>query len=313
MHRTKEMLTLNNASEEGEFKDNPEVQTMRLRSVLCLPLIKQSSIIGILYLENRLSDEVFTSEKARMTELLASQAAISLENARLLDQMKKTEEQIKESLSEKEVLLREIHHRVKNNLQIISSLFRLQSAYIRDEYDMEIFKESQSRVRSMALIHERLYQSKDLAKIDFAEYTNKLVTHLLSLYAIHPEIITVDISVDDVFLSIDIAVPCGLIINELVSNCLKHAFPESTKGKIHIELHMAEDLPVQNEQSSNMVTLIVSDNGAGFPKDVDFRSTETLGLELVTTLVKQLNGTIELNRSRGTEFKITFPSLRLKR
>ena len=312
VHRTKEMLTLNNALEEGEFKDNPEVQTMQLRSVLCLPLIKQSSIIGILYLENRLSDEVFTSKKARMTELLASQAAISLENARLLDQMKKTKEQIKESLSEKEVLLREIHHRVKNNLQIVSSLFRLQSADIREEHDMEIFKESQSRVRSMALIHERLYQSKDLAKIDFAEYTNKLVTHLLSLYAIHPETITLDISVDDVFLSIDIAVPCGLIINELVSNCLKHAFPENTKGKIRVELRMAEDLPVQNEQSSNMVTLIVSDNGAGFPKDVDFRSTETLGLELVTTLVKQLNGTIEFNRSRGTEFKITFPSLRLK-
>ena len=178
---------------------------------------------------------------------------------------------------------------------------------------MEIFKESQSRVRSMALIHERLYQSKDLAKIDFAEYTKKLVTHLLGLYAIHPKSITLDISVDDIFLSIDIAVPCGLIINELVSNCLKHAFPESTKGKIRVELRMAENLPVQNEQSSNMVTLIVSDNGAGFPKDVDFRSTETLGLELVTTLVKQLNGTIELNRSRGTEFKITFPSLRLKR
>ncbi|MDL1967795.1 MAG: AAA family ATPase [Deltaproteobacteria bacterium] len=313
VYRTKEMLALNNASEEGEFKDNPEVQSMRLRSVLCLPLIKQSSIIGILYLENRLSDVVFTSKKARMTELLASQAAISLENARLLDQMKKTKEQIKESLSEKEVLLREIHHRVKNNLQIISSLFSLQSAYIMDEHDIEIFKESQSRVRSMALIHERLYQSNDLAKIDFAEYTNKLVTHLLSLYAIHPETITLDISVVDVFLGIDIAIPCGLIINELVSNCLKHAFPESTKGKIRVELCMAaENLHVQNEQSSNMVALIVSDNGTGFPKDVDFRSTETLGLELVTTLVKQLNGTIELNRSRGTEFRITFPSLRLK-
>jgi len=270
VHRTKEMLTLNNASKEGEFKDNPEVQTMRLRSVLCLPLIKQSGIIGILYLENRLSDEVFTSKKARMTELLSSQAAIALENARLLDQMKKTEEQIKESLSEKEILLREIHHRVKNNLQVISSLFRLQSAYIRDEHDMEIFKESQSRVRSMALIHERLYQSKDLAKIDFAEYTKKLVTHLLSLYAIHSETITLDISVDDVFLSIDIAVPCGLIINELVSNCLKHAFPESTKGKIRVELRMTEDLPVQNKRSSKMVTLIVSDNGVGFQKKWTF-------------------------------------------
>ena len=307
VYRSWETVILTNASEQGEFKDNPEVQALQLRSVLCLPLIKQSSIIGILYLENRLSDLVFTSEKARMTELLASQAAISLENARLLDQMKKTEGQIKESLREKEVLLKEIHHRVKNNLQIISSLFRLQSAYIRDEHDVEIFKESQSRVRSMALIHERLYQSKDLAKIDFAEYTKKLVTHLLSLYAIHPETITLDISVDDVFLSIDIAIPCGLIINELVSNCLKHAFPEGTKGKICIKLRMAKNLSVQKEQPDNIVTLIVSDNGTGLPKDLDLRSAKTLGLELVITLVKQLNGNIEFNRTGGTEFKITFP------
>jgi len=307
VYRTWETVILANASEEGEFKDNPEVQALQLRSVLCLPLIKQSSLIGILYLENRLSDLVFTSEKAKMTELLASQAAISLENARLLDQMKKTEEQIKESLSEKEVLLREIHHRVKNNLQIISSLFRLQAAHIRDKHDIEIFKESQSRVRSMALIHERLYQSKDLAKIDFAEYTKKLVTHLLSSYAIYPDAITLDVSVDDVFLSIDIAIPCGLIINELVSNCLKHAFPGGAKGKIRVELHTAKDLPVQNAQQGNMFTLIVSDSGVSFPEDLDFRSTETLGLELVTTLVKQLNGTIEFSRSGGTEFKITFP------
>ena len=310
VYRTWETVILANASKQGEFKDNPEVQALRLRSVLCLPLINQSSIIGILYLENRLSDLVFTSEKARMTELLASQAAISLENARLLDQMKKTEGQIKGSLREKEVLLKEIHHRVKNNLQIISSLFRLQSAYIRDEHDLEIFKESQSRVRSMALIHERLYQSNDLAKIDFAEYTKKLVSHLLSLYTIHPGNIALNINVDDVFLSIDIAIPCGLIINELVSNCLKHAFPGGTKGKIRVELRMAKDLPVQNERPGNIVTLIVSDNGVGFPEDLDLHNTETLGLELVITLVKQLNGTIEFDRSGGTEFKITFPSLK---
>jgi len=310
VYRTGETVILANASEEGEFKDNLEVQTLQLRSVLCLPLIKQSRLIGILYLENRLSDMVFTSEQAKMTELLASQAAISLENARLLDQMKKKEGQIKESLREKEVLLKEIHHRVKNNLQIISSLFRLQSAHIKDEHDIEIFKESQSRVSSMALIHESLYQSKDLAKIDFTEYTKKLVAYLLSSYAIYPETTTLDISIDDIFLGIDVAIPCGLIINELVSNSLKHAFPEGIKGKIRIELHMAKDLPVQNERSSNMLTLIVRDNGAGFPKNADFRSTETLGLELVNTLVKQLNGTIEFNKSAGTEFKITFPSVR---
>ncbi|MBU4345481.1 MAG: AAA family ATPase, partial [Proteobacteria bacterium] len=301
VRRTKKRVVLNNASEEGEFKDNPKVQKLGLKSVLCLPLIKQSKLIGILYLENRLSDSVFTPERTEMTELLTSQAAISFENARLLDEMRQAEDQIKASLNEKEVLLKEIHHRVKNNLQVIYSLLRLQSTHIKDKHDMEIFKESRNRVRSMAFVHEKLYQSEDLAIIDFAEYTRKLTTSLFHSYAAYPETITLEINADDVFLGIDNAIPCGLIINELVSNCLKYAFPGGKKGKICVELRSDKNL-----HACSKFTLIVSDNGAGFPKDLDFRNTETLGLQLVTTLVKQLKGTIELDRDDKTEFKITF-------
>ncbi|MBW1675579.1 MAG: GAF domain-containing protein, partial [Deltaproteobacteria bacterium] len=304
VHRTKEKVALNNASEEGEFKDNPEVQAMGLRSVLCLPLIKQSELIGILYLENRLSDSVFTSEKARMTELLASQAAISLENARLVDEMKKAKEQIKGSLQEKEVLLKEIHHRVKNNLQVISSLLNLQLGYIEDKHGIEIFKESQNRVKSMALIHEKLYESKDLSRIDFAEYIRSLATSLFRSYGVSPDAIILKINGDDVLLGIDTAIPCALIINELISNSLKHAFTASKEGEIRINLRSDND---------DKFILIISDNGVGFPKDLDFENAETLGLQLVITLAKQLKGTIELDTNNGTEFKITFAPIEIRK
>ena len=428
VHRTKKRVILNNALEEGEFKDNPEVQAMQLRSVLCLPLIKQTKLIGILYLENRLSDSVFTLEKTEMTELLTSQAAISLENAELVDEMKRAEQalrdsegklagivdsvtdsmtmlnkefnimwvndltkelfgpdlvgrkcyaafhgqdkpcepciakecfedgrvrkaemeitgvdgerraflatasvaarydddrpktvlelfhditdrrraedQIKESLKEKEVLLKEIHHRVKNNLQIIYSLLRLQSMRVEDKRDIEIFKESQNRVKSMALIHEKLYQSKDLSKIDFAAYTRSLTMYLIRSCSVNPGAITMDINIEDIFLGIDIAIPCALIINELVTNSLKHAFPPDKKGKIRIKFYL--------DNGDNFI-LRVGDNGVGFPRNIDFRDTETLGLELVMTLVKQLRGTIELDRSSGTEFEIVFGHTEINR
>ncbi len=310
VHRTKEILVLENASEEGEFKDNPEVQEMGLKSVFCLPLIKQSKLVGILYLENRLSDSVFTPGKTEMTGLLASQAAISLENARLVDEMKQTEEQIKASLKEKEVLLKEIHHRVKNNLQVISSLLNLQAVSIKDEQTLEMFRESRNRIKSMALIHERLYESKELSRIDFAAYVRHLISDVFYSYGVKSEAITSRIKVDDVFLGVDIVIPLGLIINELVSNFLKHAFPSGGKGEICISLHSGNDLPAVTDngaaQAVNRFTLIVSDNGIGFPENLDFRNTESLGLRLVCTLVDQVGGAIELHSNGGTEFKIMF-------
>lgn len=186
----------------------------------------------------------------------------------VIGERKRAGDQIKASLKEKEILLREIHHRVKNNLQVISSLLNLQSRYTKSKAALEMFKESQNRIKSMALVHERLYQSQDLVRIDFAEYIRRLAAHLFDSYRVNPKAIILKVNIDDVFLGIDKAIPCGLIINELVSNSLKHAFSADRKGAIRIDL--APDV-------DKKFTLIVSDNGVGFPKDLDFRNTASLG------------------------------------
>lgn len=214
-----------------------------------------------------------------------------------ITERKQAEEQIKASLQEKEVLLKEIHHRVKNNLQIISSLLNLQSAAIDDQQTIEILQQCENRVASMALIHEQLYQSKDLAKIDFREYIENLVANLFSSYDFHTDVIALKVNVDNLCLCFDTAIPCGLIINELVSNSLKYAFLPGIKGEICIDIYA---------ESNNILTLVVSDDGIGFPKDLDFKNTESLGLQIVVALTNQLGGTIELNSNIGTNFKITF-------
>ena len=226
----------------------------------------------------------------KLIETFVRQASVTLQRLQ-------TEDQIKASLKEKEVLLREIHHRVKNNLQIISSLLNLQSRCIKDKQVLHVFKESQNRIRSMGLIHEKLYQSKDLARIDFTEYVGGLVANLFQSYEVDSDRITLETSIEEAFLEVNTAIPCGLIIDELVSNSLKYAFTEGRKGKIQINLHSDKE---------GKFTLIVSDNGIGFPRDLDFRKTESLGLQLVCTLVDQLEGTIELDRSGGSTFKISF-------
>lgn len=209
---------------------------------------------------------------------------------------KRAEEQLKTSLHEKEILLKEIHHRVKNNMQVISSLLNLQSSYVSDTQALEIFQDSQNRVRSMALIHEKLYRSKNLAEIDLGEYVNDLVTYLFRSYKAYGKGITLKVQAEDVHLGIDAAVPCGLIINELISNALKHAFPNNHQGEILVEL----------QKNQQQISLCISDNGIGFPPDLDFQKTNSLGLQLVNTLVGQLDGTIELQNGSGTTFKINF-------
>ena len=206
------------------------------------------------------------------------------------------EQQIRASLQEKEALLKEINHRVKNNLQLVSSLLRIQSATIEDEQALQAFRQSQDRVRSIALIHEKLYQSKDMARIDLADYLRSLTSSLFLSYGSSSEAIELKIHAEGVHLGVDTAIPCALIINELVSNSLQHAFPGGMEGEIRIELRSEENQSVQ----------MVSDNGVGFPKDFDLRNTGTLGMELVRTLVDQLEGTIELDRSGGTAIKIMF-------
>lgn len=214
-----------------------------------------------------------------------------------LSERKRAGKMIKASLKEKDILLKEIHHRVKNNLQVISSLLYLQSRKIRDKETFEMFNESQNRVKSMALIHEKLYRSKDFMNIDFSEYIKNLTSYLSESYKINAEKINIGVHVENVSLSIDKAIPCGLIINELVSNSLKYAFSDERKG--HIEINM-------DSINHNKVRLAVADNGIGLPKNVKLQNAKTLGLRLVGMLTEQLNGTIDLLRDEGTEYKITF-------
>ena len=428
VHRTGEKLILANAAQEGAFTDDPEVRRMQLRSVLCLPVVKQSKIIGILYLENRLSDSVFTAEKTQVTELLTLQAAISLENATLfirrrqaeqalragenelrlimdaapalisyinsdyryrrvnksyerwfgkagseiegrhirdimgeavweavkphidrvlageqvrfqnrlplsdgearwvdvtfvpdrdesgrvcgfvvhaadIEKIKRAEEEIKESLKEKVILLQEIHHRVKNSLQIIQSLLHLQLAYIKDEQAVEIFKESQNRIFSMALIHEKLYGSESLAKIDLHDYFKGLAANLFASYGVSERMIKAEINVKDATLDINTLIPSALIVNELVSNALKHGFPDSWKrtgGKGEIRIEIRHDPP-------RGITLSVRDNGVGLPAGFTMPGSKSLGLKIVNVLVRQLGGTIHYDTHGGAEFTVAIP------
>jgi PAS domain S-box-containing protein len=213
-----------------------------------------------------------------------------------ITKLKQAERQIKASLREKEILLQEIHHRVKNNMQVISSILNLQSRSIKSKKALEIFKSSQDRVRSMALIHERLYQSKDFTKVDFSGYVQSLAGYLFSSYGIGSDAIRLAMDIKDISLGLSTAIPCGLIINELVSNSLKHAFPNRKKGEIKIALHPLNE---------NEIGLIVSDNGIGLPNKTNFRKTKSLGLHLVTILAEdQLQGEIKLDRTKGTSFQI---------
>jgi len=214
-----------------------------------------------------------------------------------ITERKRAEENMKNSLKEKEILLKEIHHRVKNNLQVISSLLYLQSKKLSDAKSLEVFNEGQNRIRSMVLIHEQLYKSGDLARINFDKYIHDLTHSLVLSYGSMP--ITFNIHVDGVYFGVDQAIPCGLILNELISNALKHAFTPGKQGQIEIDLRT---------DNSDYLTLTVKDNGVGFPKNLDFRNTTSLGLNIINKLVNQLKGTIELDTNAGTEFMIRFPN-----
>ncbi|MDA8105850.1 MAG: PAS domain S-box protein [Nitrospiraceae bacterium] len=216
--------------------------------------------------------------------------------AKDVSERKRAEEQITASLREKEILLKEVHHRVKNNLQVVASMLNLQSRYLEDRKAKAMFEDSQRRIESMSLIHEKLYRSKDLARIDFREYIDDLLGNVTALNGGSDRLVIRE-DIGEVILDVNKGIPCGLIINELVSNALRHAFPDGRQGII--EVRMQSD-------SSGGILLIVSDNGAGFPEYIDFRNTKSLGMQLVTSLVSQLDGTIELGKSEGTAFTINF-------
>jgi two-component sensor histidine kinase len=241
-------------------------------------------------------DVEFISNQYKVNDQMVIQC-----NIRDITQRVNDEKKINESLEEKEMLLKEIHHRVKNNLMIISSLLNLESRYIKDKASKDIFKESQNRARSMALIHERFYQSTDLKRIDFGEYISSLATELFHTYESNPGLINLKINTENILLDINTTIPLGLIVNELITNSLKHAFPDNMKGKINIEFHPLDD----------HYEFTVIDNGIGFPEDIDFKNTDSLGLQMVTSLTDQIDGQIELDRNNGTKFNIKFKELKL--
>lgn len=225
-----------------------------------------------------------------------------IEVARNITERKKAEDQIAGSLHEKETLLKEIHHRVKNNMQIVSSLLDYQTQFIKDKNVIDIFIESQNRIASMALVHEKLYQSKDLARIDFYDYMSDLVANVFQSYVKNSGKIKLNMNIENIQLDIDLAIPCGLIINELLTNSLKYAFPAGREGEIKVAFHKTDE---------NMLQLVISDNGIGIPPDMDIRKTGSLGLHLVSILAEnQLHGKININRKEGTEFTIEFKGIK---
>ncbi|MDP1744180.1 MAG: PAS domain S-box protein, partial [Bacteroidota bacterium] len=208
---------------------------------------------------------------------------------------KKAEEKIQQSLKEKEILLQEVHHRVKNNLQIILSILNLQHAQITDKKTLDLVRDIRSRIKAMSFIHELLYQTDDFSSINFSDYITNITNNLIYSYT-QNQTIDLKLDVGAIFLDLDSAIPCGLIINEIVTNALKYAFTEQENGEVSVSL----------TQKNDFIQLTISDNGKGLPSNIDFRNTESLGMQLVVTLVQQLGGEIVLDNSNGAKYTITF-------
>lgn len=221
--------------------------------------------------------------------------------------IKQADAQLRSSLEEKEILLKEIHHRVKNNMQVISSLLSLQSRTIKDRETLSKFIESENRIRAMSLIHEKLYQTENLSSINFADYIPNLARYLFSSYSRQADRIKLQLDIEPIALSIDTSIPCGLIINEVISNALKYAFPDEQRGEIMISFHRVGSGNGSDHTSDYQLT--ISDNGIGMSKVPDLTNIESLGLKLIHSLVKQLNGTVDIHTLHGTEFQITFQDI----
>jgi PAS domain S-box-containing protein len=260
------------------------------------PLKMDHQTFGVLVVQSYTEGIRFGEEAKEILNFVSGQTAMAIRR-------KHQEEKIRESLREKEVLLQEVHHRVKNNMQIISSLLNLQASQTKDRDFIRMVKDSQSRIRSIALVHEKLYRSRDFANINFSDYAESLTVHLFQFNQVDSSVVRLRTKLEDVFLDIQTAIPCGLILNELVTNALKHAFPAGTDGEILVELRPLEE---------DAFEMIVRDNGVGIPDGLDVGSTATLGLQIVTTLVRQIEGSMEVQGDGGTAVKVVFKRSRYK-
>ncbi len=253
-------------------------------------------------LERRSAEEELRDLNAHLEQRIAQRTQelwfANEELRREADERQAAMQRLSASLAEKEVLLREIHHRVKNNLQVISSMFNLQAGRIKDPQVIEVLRESQNRLRSMGLIHERLYRSEDLSQVDFSGYIESLAAFLFQAYRFDARQVNLNLDVEPIDLPIDTAVPCGLLLNELIANALKHAFPAGRRGSLWVEL---KRLPDKN------ILLRVADDGIGMPMTADLSAGPSMGMTLVRALADQLDGELEIRRENGTEFLLRFP------
>jgi PAS domain S-box-containing protein len=295
--------------------DNPSIapcmvqfmKEIEVRAKLVVPIVQHSKLWGLLIAHQCDEPREWQEWEMNLFQQLVNQLAIAIQQSLLYQQLQaelsdrfQAEANLKNSLKEKEILLKEIHHRVKNNLCVVASLLELQSNTVADPQTAKMFEESQNRLYSMALIHEKLYRSTNLAQINFGEYLEDLVSNLFHSYNISDNRIQLQVLAEQISLNIETATPCGLIANELVSNTLKHAFPHGTSGTVSVECYQTGDREIH---------LIVKDNGIGFPENIDFRKTNSMGFQVVCTLTEQLEGTIEMSRQIGTAFHLVFNEL----
>ncbi|MBN2461859.1 MAG: transporter substrate-binding domain-containing protein [Candidatus Cloacimonetes bacterium] len=268
---------------------DPNVRKYKLKSYLGHPVHLQGKPVGSLCIVDS-KPRNFSEIEVKIITTLAK--AVSIEEERKMVAAK-----IRDSLEEKEILLKEIHHRVKNNMQIISSLLKLQARKITDKYSQELFQDSYQRVKSMALIHEKLYASSDLMKIDFSSYISNLTENILKNFSMGIHKIKMHTDIKDLFLDINTAIPCGLIINELVMNSVKYAFTGRKEGNINISMQKG---------NNNIISLVVKDDGLGIPAGVNLKEPETLGLQLIQALSSQLRGNFSITGKNGTAFTLKF-------
>jgi PAS domain S-box-containing protein len=286
-------------AEDVQHSDDPRTQLVKsfgVQAYCCHPLVAEGRLIGTLSFGTQ-TRQMFTGDEVALMKSVADQVAVAMERLRTNRAMRESEERIRTSLDEKEVLLKEIHHRVKNNMQVISSLVSLQAAELKNDTMKDIFKDVTHRIRSMAMVHETLYRSSDMARVDFAEYAKNLLSYLLRAHGSVAAGIRLNLDLEPMLLPVNTAVPCGLILNELISNALKHAFHSREGGQVAVTLRGG---------AQDRVHLCVSDNGVGLPPDCDWKQSSTLGLRLVKMLAEQLHAGVEVSSGEGTEFTIIF-------
>ncbi len=290
---TDKALFTNSPNEHPVYTGIPQGH-LEIQRFLSVPVILGDELVGQITLVNAPDD--YNDDDLDAIKRLAVFYGLAIQN-------KRAEQEIKQSLNDKELLLREVHHRVKNNMQIISSLLNLQMQHVSEEQSQNVLRESQGRIKSMAMVHEKLYQSPSFTLIDFKDYVEKLVSDIVFSYGVSSKI-NIDLDIEDIHMGIDTAIPCGLIINELVTNSVKYAFPNpDNKGILKVKLKSLKD----------QMELVIADDGRGLPEDLDISQLETLGLQLVTNLVTQIDGKITLDTSNGTKFTIVFKELQYKK